>query len=113
MRTSLIILSTALLFAAQPLHAATPAVDALKATKIATDFLAKRGGNAPHIVSVVLETSALVKGTQSWIVRWSGPIDDGGTKEVGIRVKLDGSIARLVEGPGSRRKKQNATPGFY
>lgn len=115
MRTSLAIIATAaaFLFSPQPLSAAAPAVDALKATKIATDYIAKRGRGGPYIVSVALETSSLVKGARSWIVRWSEPIEDGDAKGVGLRVGLDGTIARLVEGKGGRRKKQGVTPGFY
>lgn len=112
-RITLAALAAALFIIATPLHAAPPSVDALKATKIATDYLAKIGSGAPHIVSVTLELSSLVKGQQNWIIRWSAPRDINGDKEVGVRVGLDGRLVRLVEGKGGGRKKQGFLPGFY
>ena len=74
-----------------------PQLDAVRAAKIATDYLATLGSTAPHIVSVTLEKSALLHGRLSWVARWSRAVEVEGEKEVGLRVNLDGSTARLVE----------------
>ncbi len=74
-----------------------PALSAEKAAKIAADYLAQEKAGPGHIVSVVLESSAIVGGTRSWMVRWSAPLRVEGSNEVGLRVKMDGSVARVVE----------------
>jgi hypothetical protein len=78
-----------------------PALDAERAAKIATVYLAQFGPNAPHIVSLTLEKSGLVKGRTSWIARWSRTIDVEGDRELGLRVNLDGTTVRLVEDKSS------------
>lgn len=84
-----------------------PRVDALRVAKLATEYLATQGRNAPHIVSIALEKDALFRGKTSWIVRWSGPVVVDGNKEVGMRVKLDGSVSHLID-EKYRPKKQPA-----
>jgi hypothetical protein len=74
-----------------------PRIDALRVAKIATDYLASAGRNAPHIVSIALEKDALLRGKTSWVVRWSGPVFADGNKEVGMRVSLDGSVSYLID----------------
>ena len=90
-----------------PLHAAE-GVDALRAAKIATDYLAKQGAGAPHIVSILLDTGTVLNVKRSWIVRWSAPLGSESPREVGLRVKLDGSITRLVEDLQSVSKRAPA-----
>jgi hypothetical protein len=97
------------LFLVSCAHAA-PAVDAARAAKIATDYLNGLGGRAPHIVSMTLESSALVKGTQSWVVRWSSAIDAEDQREIGLRVRMDGSVARLMEDKTAASKKAAKRP---
>jgi hypothetical protein len=89
---------------------AAPPVDAAHAAKIATDYLARQGTGAPHIVSVTLESSALVKGTQSWVVRWSAAIDAGEQREIGLRVRMDGSVARLMADKAAAARKAAKRP---
>ena len=107
---SLIALAT--FAAATPVFAdERPQLDALRATKIATDYLASLGPNAPHIVSITLEKSAIVRGSSSWVARWSRPIPAGGDKEVGLCVNLDGTTARLVMSKGAARKQMAGPSG--
>lgn len=86
-----------------------PQLDAVRATKIATDYLATLGANAPFIVSITLEKSAILHGGSSWVARWSRAIPADGDQEVGLRVNLDGTTARLVLGKDAARKR-NAGP---
>ena len=90
--------------------AAAPAVDAARAARIATDHLAQMGAGAPYITSVTLETSALVSGTQSWVVRWSSPIDAGQQREIGLRVRMDGAAIRLMQDKTAAAKKAAKRP---
>jgi hypothetical protein len=90
----------ALAFAATCIAADAPKIDAVRAAKIATDYLAQLGPNAPHIVSVTLDRDAIIRGKISWIVRWSRSIPAEGDQEVGLRVNMDGSTARLVKEKG-------------
>ncbi len=65
-----------------------------------------RGKDAPHIVSIVLEQDSLLRGTNSWVVSWSRPMMLEGDKEIGMRIRLDGSVTHIVEnksGPTKRR----------
>ena len=90
-----------------------PQLDAVQAAKIATDYLATLGAKAPHIVSLTLEKSALLHGRLSWVARWSRSIELEGEKEVGLRVNLDGSTARLIEDKTAARRRRAATGGLY
>ena len=90
--------------------AQAPKVDAVKAARLATDYLATLGANAPHIVSVTLEQSALLSGSQSWVIRWSTPVMDNGNREIGVRVKMDGSVAHLVDNLEGRKERATRRP---
>jgi hypothetical protein len=85
-----------------------PRIDALHVAKLASAYLATHGKDAPYIVSIALEKDALLKGGTSWIVRWSRPLLTDGNKEVGMRVKPDGSVSYLIEDKSAR--KQRAVP---
>lgn len=82
-----------------------PRVDALRVAKIATDYLATVGRDAPYVVSIALEKDSLFHGKTSWIVRWSRPILADGAVEVGMRVKLDGAVSHLVDDKAGARKR--------
>jgi hypothetical protein len=90
--------------------AGAPKVDAARATRMATDYLAKLGGNAPHIVSVNLERTALVNGEDSWVIRFSEPIVEGNQREIGVRVRMDGVMAHIVEDGTAKRQRANRRP---
>jgi hypothetical protein len=85
-----------------------PRMDALRVAKIAADYLATIGRDAPYVVSIALEKDSLFHGKSSWIVRWSRPILAGGAPEVGMRVKLDGAVSHLVdEKAGAKMRSQS------
>lgn len=90
--------------------AQAPKLDAARAAKLATDYLTTLGPSAPHIVSITLEKSSLVNGTHSWIVRWSTPIQEGTQSEIGVRVKMDGTLAHIVEDKEARKKRAASRP---
>ena len=81
-----------------------PAFDALRVAKIATDYLTTHGKGAPHIVSIALESDALMGGKVSWIVRFSRPLLADGNKEIGMRVKPDGTVSHLIEDKSGPKK---------
>jgi hypothetical protein len=81
-----------------------PRIDALRVAKMAADYLATRGKDAPYIVSIVLEKDALLRGKTSWVVRWSRPIPLDADKEIGMRVRLDGSVTHLVADKSGPKK---------
>jgi len=81
-----------------------PRVDALHVAKLAADYLATHGRDAPYVVSIVLEKDALLVGKTSWVVRWSRPLLADGNREVGMRVKLDGSVSYIVEDKSGQKK---------
>ena len=85
--------------ACQPAASAQNAagIDALRVAKIATDYLASHGKGAPHIVSIALEADALLGGKVSWVVRFSRPVLSDGNREIGMRVKNDGTTSFLIE----------------
>jgi hypothetical protein len=90
--------------------AQAPKLDAARATRLATDYLATLGPGAPHIVSVTLEKSALLNGSLSWMIHWSAPVNDNGNREIGVRVKMDGTIAHVVENLEGRKKRATSRP---
>lgn len=83
-----------------------PAIDALRVARIATDYLATHGKNAAHIVSIALESDALMGGKVSWIVRFSHPVLADGNREIGMRVKPDGTVSYLIEDKSGPKKRQ-------
>lgn len=101
------LLAALFLFAGHAL-AETPKIDATKAARIATDYLAKRG--SAYVVSVSLDKSSLINGSPSWIARWSEPIQDGQNREVGARIKMDGSIVGIVDNPADRMERATRRP---
>ena len=82
-----------------------PRIDALHVAKVATDYLATHGKSAPHIVSISLESDAFIGGKLSWIVRFSHALLTDGNREVGMRVKLDGSVSYLTEDKSGPKKR--------
>ena len=82
-----------------------PRVDALRVAKIASDYLATHGKDAPHVVSIALEKEALMGSKTSWIVRWSRPVFAGGNAEVGMRVKFDGTVSYLIDQKAAPKKR--------
>ena len=82
-----------------------PRIDALHVAKVATDYLATHGRSAPHIVSIALESDSIMGGKISWIVRFSHALLVDGNREVGMRVKFDGSVSYLTEDKSGPKKR--------
>jgi hypothetical protein len=87
-----------------------PRIDALHVAKLASDYLATHGKAAPYVTSIALEPDALLGGKTSWIVRWSQPILADGNKEVGMRVRLDGSVSYLVADKSASKARAGIKP---
>lgn len=82
-----------------------PRIDALHVARIATEYLATRGKDAPYLISIALEADAIASPKSSWVARFSRPILVEGNLEVGMRVKFDGSVSYLVEDKSGPRKR--------
>lgn len=82
-----------------------PRIDALHVARIATEYLATHGKEAPYIVSITLEADAITSPKSSWVARFSRPILVEGNMEVGIRVKFDGSVSYLIEDKSGPKKR--------
>ncbi len=71
-----------------------------RAATLATKELRDRGYGAEiYIASLALEADSLSTSARHWYARWSQsvPIDDR-KRELGLRIEMDGSVIRLVEG---------------
>lgn len=88
-----------------------PQLDAARAAKIATDYLARLGKNPPYIVSITLQKDGIMQSKRSWIARWSDPVFADGDKEVGLRVNLDGTTVILIEDKSSKSKRRTVSGG--
>lgn len=82
--------------------AGTPPVSARQALDIAEKNLAGRG-LAPrlYVAGVTLERASVFGQPAYWFVKWSEPIpaSNPDNREVGIKVRMDGSATRLVKEP--------------
>ena len=77
-----------------------------QAAAVAQQHLKERGlDGSRYVNSLILEKAALGSGSQYWYARWSESVklEDRKT-EVGVRINMDGSVVRLVEGPSSKPK---------
>jgi hypothetical protein len=75
----------------------TPAVTIDQALKAAEDYLQQHGAAADHqIISITLEAASL--GATYWYAHWSPAITDGGKRQLGLRVDMDGSVTLIVSG---------------
>ena len=66
----------------------------------------KDRGLAAHIYvfSLVMQPDGVMNKEMHWYAAWSEAIPgDNHKKEVGMRINMDGSTIRVVEGPGQRR----------
>jgi hypothetical protein len=88
----------ALLFMAAPALAdeKPPALPIDQALKIAQDYLQKHGATCA-IVGLTVERPTLH--SSYWYAKWSSPVTDGERKESGLRIDMDGTIARIVSAP--------------
>lgn len=104
MKSILRTLAITLLCLSSAFAADAPRLDAVRAAKIAGDYLASlREPSGPYITSVTLDIGGIIAGERSWIVRWSAPFGDSKQPDVGVRVRMDGSYVRLVGGGKAER----------
>jgi hypothetical protein len=106
-------LAALLAFTTQAFADDAPRVDAIRAAKIATDYLRTLGANPPYITSLTLERGGIVSGGSYWVARWSRPVKVDNDREIGLRVNPDGSIARLVDGQKLSRNRVLRFGGMY
>ena len=91
----------ALLFVSSAFADTPPAISARQALDFAEQNMTDRGlGKELYIESVQLLKPALFNGETYWFVKWSHPIPatDPNKIEVGIKVRMDGRVTRLVKG---------------
>jgi hypothetical protein len=93
-------LLVALALAAVSAFAADPPKIAIdQALKLAMDHLAERGLTGQHYISALtLEDSTLSGGEKYWFARWTPAIRSEQKNESGLRINMDGSLARLTSG---------------
>ena len=74
-----------------------PALPIDKALAIAQDYL-KKAGHSVAIASLVVERESLTNKSVHWYAKWAPSIAlDGGRKEFGIEIAMDGTVARIVD----------------
>ncbi|HEV7869021.1 MAG TPA: hypothetical protein VGO90_15140 [Chthoniobacteraceae bacterium] len=83
---------------------AAPALSAAQAVAIAQASLHERGLTAAHYISALkLEAGDARRSKHHWAVTWSTPVPVSDVKkELGLEIKMDGSIVSLVKGPANR-----------
>lgn len=85
---------------------AAPQISIDQAASLAQQHLKERGldGNR-FITSLALEKDSITRGNQYWYARWSESVklEDKKT-ELGVRINMDGSVVRIVEGPAAQPK---------
>ncbi len=103
--TRLILLTAFVTFASSVFGAdSPPSVSASEAIRIAEDSLAHRNlGKDLYILSVTLQRDSILSRNSFWFVKWSHsiPASNPKNREVGIKVKMDGTATILVKEPGA------------
>ena len=95
-------LAILLTLAVSSAHASPPAVTARQALDIAEKNLADRGLTKKlYVAGVTFERTSVFGAPAYWFVKWSEPIpaSNPNNREVGIKVKMDGTATRLVKEP--------------
>jgi hypothetical protein len=106
-----ILLSLVVLLSAVCLASAVPRMTVDQAGTLAQKSLKDRGLDGQiYVVSLVLEPDGVLNKEMHWRVIWSEGIPTDGdnkAKEVGMRINMDGSIVRLVEGSANLEALRN------
>lgn len=92
-------LLAALVFGVLTLNAAPPALKAPEAAAIAQGDLDSRGVTDVYIAEIRFKAAGLLGGDPAhWEVMWSKelPAQTEGRKEIGLKIKMDGSYVRAV-----------------
>jgi hypothetical protein len=87
-----------------------PSMTVDKAASVAQQHLKERGlADSRFVSSLILERTSIGRGEQYWYARWSESVKLEEQKtEIGLRINMDGSLVRMVEGPGSKPKPHRA-----
>ena len=88
-----------LVFAILPIHAGAPTLKAAEAAAIAQGDLENRQLTDVHIGEMRFKEAGLLGGEPDhWEVMWSKeiPAQTEGRKEIGLKVKMDGTYSRSV-----------------
>ena len=95
LQTLLAMLISASAFAAEE----KPALPIDKALAIAQDYLKKNGhADSIAIAGLSIERAAFGSKSTHWYAKWAPSIPlDGGRKEFGIEIEMDGTVARIVD----------------
>lgn len=83
-------------------RAVSPPVSIGEALAIAEKSMKDRGlEQRVYIQSISLERTSLLNSKPFWLVRWSTPLpaSEPKTREIGIKVDMEGRAVRLVKGP--------------
>lgn len=94
-----------LLFTAAAFADDAPPVTAKQAVDLADQSLTDRGLRSTiYIESVSIQRVSMFSGKNYWFVKWSHPIPaiNPKNREVGMKVNMDGTCARLVKEPGAQ-----------
>ena len=74
-----------------------PALPIEKALAIAQDYL-KKAGHSVAIGGLSVERESFTNKSVHWYAKWVPSIAlDGGRKEFGIEIAMDGTVARIVD----------------
>ena len=80
-----------------------PALPIEKALVIAQDYL-KKSGHSVAIAGLSVERDAIGSKSGHWYAKWAPSIAlDGGRKEFGIEIAMDGTVARIVDKKAPKR----------
>ncbi|MEA3189387.1 MAG: hypothetical protein QOD99_3217 [Chthoniobacter sp.] len=93
----IVLCSTSSLFAAD-----RPAISARQALEIAENDLTSRNLTPKlYVVSLSLERPSMFGGATYWMAKWSEaiPASKPENREIGLKVKMDGTPVRLVKEP--------------
>ena len=85
---------------------AVPSLRIDQAATIAQQHLKDRGlDGSRYVMSITLDRDSLRGKERYWYARWSENVKLEERKtELGLRINMDGSIVRMVEGPASQPK---------
>ena len=112
MRCLILAAAAAFIIAAASAGAAPgPRLRVDQAASLAQAHLKERGLEGRVFVSALtLESTAITRGKTYWYARWSDAVAGGEKREVGLRIHMDGSVARVVENPAKKYKDHRARP---
>ena len=104
-----LLLSALSLLGAACLAQAAPVIPIDQAAAIAQKELKSRGLDSQiFVTSIGLTADGMANSEKYWYVRWSEAIKgEERKKEVGMKIKMDGTIVRLVEGPDGTEALRN------